>query len=87
MVQRQREKWTWTGNPTLKFNASKTRAGVMRSALLDESLGFTTTACTPGPEQIEDEGAHTERQPSLDDAAEGSALVRFFFVFYTVCSQ
>jgi hypothetical protein len=91
MVQRQRDKWPWTDH-IRKFNPSKTRTDILRSALLNPSFGFTLLDKpeNKGASQTNDEGEELQGgTPGLGDDAEGSALVHSLHssVSYTMCLQ
>jgi hypothetical protein len=66
MVQRQRDKWPWTDRRR-KFNPSKTRIDVLRSALLDASLGFTLGGCVDNEEASGVQDENGSQQPPLED--------------------
>jgi hypothetical protein len=75
MVERQREKWPWTHGKR-KFNASKTRADVLKEALLDPAFGFTTMASPPsmGVGNAENGGQRREGlDGGLDEGSSGTS--------------
>jgi hypothetical protein len=60
MVEQQHEKWPWT-HGKCKFNTSKTRADVLKEALLDPAFRFMMMASpSMGVGNAENGGQHRE---------------------------